>query len=176
MVSEESMEFPAVQPIHFGAHLADSDAFSRLFDLGMDLVEETATYLDGIGRKESRRLGRVGAMAYATESMRLTSRLMQVASWLLLQRAVNDGEMTDEQACAERSKIRLAGMASATQGPGWKALPEDLQSLIIRSLALQRRVQQLERVISAASLPPSSPNNPVADQIGRISAAFARTI
>ena len=169
------MNLSPAQPIRFGEHLADSDAFSRLFDLGMDLVEETATYLDGVGRKESRRLGRVGAMAYATESMRLTSRLMQLASWLLLQRAVNDGEMTDAQACAERSKIKLSGMASATQGPGWKALPEELRGLIIRSLALQRRVEQLERVISTSAVIPSA-KNPVAEQIGRISEAFSRPL
>jgi regulator of CtrA degradation len=44
----------------------------------MALVEETATYLDGSGRNESRKLERSAAMEYATESMRLTTRLMQL--------------------------------------------------------------------------------------------------
>jgi hypothetical protein len=73
----------------------------------MGLVEETAAYLDGPGRQEVRGLGRQGAIAYATESMRLTTRLMQLASWLLLQRAVSAGELTREAVEAEKQRINL---------------------------------------------------------------------
>ncbi len=76
------------QPVSFGERLANSQAFADLFRDGMALVEETATYLDGPGRAESKVLQRSAALAYATESMRLTTRLMQLASWLLLHRAV----------------------------------------------------------------------------------------
>lgn len=54
----------------------------------MDLVEETAAYLDGVGCVEAKALDRAVNLTYATESMRLTTRLMQLASWLLLHRAV----------------------------------------------------------------------------------------
>jgi regulator of CtrA degradation len=74
----------------------------------MSLVEETATYLDGPGRQESKKLERAGALAYATESMRLTTRLMQLASWLLLHRAVKEGEMSLAQASKEKAKVKLA--------------------------------------------------------------------
>src|SRR5260370_24797898 len=70
-----------------GERLAGSQAFADLFRDGMALVEQTAAYLDGPGRQESKRLGRNAALAYATESMRLTTRLMQLASWLLLHRS-----------------------------------------------------------------------------------------
>ena len=83
-----------VGPVSFGERLAGSQAFSILFREGMALVEETAGYLDGPGRRESKVLERSAALAYATESMRLTTRLMQLASWLLLHRAVNEGEMS----------------------------------------------------------------------------------
>ena len=53
-----------------------------------------ASATDGPGRQESKKLSRNGALAYATESMRLTTRLMQLASWLLLHRAVKEGEET----------------------------------------------------------------------------------
>ena len=42
--------------------------------------------------------------------MRLTTRLMQLASWLLLQRAVNEGDLSVEQASHERSKVKLGGL------------------------------------------------------------------
>ena len=70
--------------------------------------EETATYLDGPGRQESKKLERSAALAYATESMRLTTRLMQLASWLLLHRAVKEGEMSLAQANKEKAKVKLA--------------------------------------------------------------------
>ena len=38
-------------PVSFGAKLAGSQAFSLLFREGMSLVEETAGYLDGPGRR-----------------------------------------------------------------------------------------------------------------------------
>src|ERR1044071_1804772 len=72
---------------------AASELFDRTFQEGMELVEEAASYLDGGGRQESKLLSRNAALAYAAESMRLTTRLMQVASWLLVQRAVREGDM-----------------------------------------------------------------------------------
>src|ERR1700679_202480 len=79
-----------------------SALFQRTFDEGMSLVEETARYLDGRGRDESRNLPRKAAVLYAGESMRVTTRLMQAASWLLIQRAVHDGEMDAQDASSDR--------------------------------------------------------------------------
>src|SRR3954471_21534163 len=93
--------------VWFGAKLAGSQAFSDLFRDGMALVEETAAYLDGPGRQESKKLERIASLAYATESMRLTTRLMQLASWLLLHRAVKEGEMSLAQAYKEKAKVKL---------------------------------------------------------------------
>ena len=39
--------------------------------------------------------------------MRLTTRLMQLASWLLLHRAVKEGEMSLAQANKEKTKVKL---------------------------------------------------------------------
>ena len=95
------------EAIAFGARALNSELFRELFREGMALVEETASYLDGDGRIESRNLSRAATLSYSTESMRLTTRLMQIASWLLMQRAVNEGEMSPEQARSEKNKVRL---------------------------------------------------------------------
>src|ERR1700745_643868 len=84
------------------ASFIGSALFERTFEEGMSLVEETAKYLDGRGRAESRDLPRKIAMLYAGESMRVTTRLMQAASWLLVQRAVHDGDMEASDAAGER--------------------------------------------------------------------------
>src|ERR1700744_293904 len=105
MSEKRSIETSAVS---FSERLANSQVFATLFRDGMALVEETASYLDGAGRQESKKLERSAALVYATESMRLTTRLMQLASWLLLHRAVKEGEMTLAQASKEKSKVRIA--------------------------------------------------------------------
>lgn len=158
------------QPIAFGRRLAGSEAFRAMFREGMALVEETAAYLDGDGRDESKRLTRAASLSYASESMRLTTRLMQLASWLLLQRAVNDGEMSAEQAHAEKAKVKLGGLATATDGPGWDGLPEKLRALILRSMRLQDRVRKLDDAIDDPV--PAVAENPVLSQLGRLSREF----
>src|SRR3954470_15319899 len=68
--------------VDFGKTFVGSDGFKALFREGMLLVEDTAAYLDGPGRDESKALSRHAALTYASESMRLTTRPMQIASWL----------------------------------------------------------------------------------------------
>ena len=164
-------------PVSFGAKLADSDSFKTLFRDGMALVEEAADYLDGDGRAEAKSLPRVASLAYATESMRLTTRLMQMASWLLLQRAVNEGEMSLEQAGQEKNKVRLHGLTSSKESPGWDELPARLRELIDQSLHLQKRIRHLDEVIYSKKVAEEAAAieraNPVGDQIGMIASAFA---
>ncbi len=157
------------EPIVFGRKLAGSEAFRTMFREGMALVEETAGYLDGDGRRDSRRLPRAASLSYATESMRLTTRLMQLASWLLLQRAVNEGDISFDQASHERAKVKLGGVSSATEGPGWDGLPDRLQGLIKRSLGLQERIKRLDGALGS---PAPAPENRVARDLDRIAAAF----
>ena len=159
-----------VEPVAFGERLASSQAFSGLFREGMALVEETAAYLDGLGRNESKHLERGAALAYATESMRLTTRLMQLASWLLLHRAVNEGEMSLAQANREKSKVKLAGgdlRDEATLG----LLPKTLRELIGRSNRLQERIRRLDATIHSPTAVTSAAN-PVERQLGLLKAAF----
>ena len=81
-----------------------------------------------VGRN-SRVLPRPAALAYSTESMRLTTRLMQVASWLLLQRAVNEGELTSSEAQAERVRVKLSREDYGCRPELFEQLPSTLRSL-----------------------------------------------
>jgi len=161
------------RPVSFGERLASSQAFATLFREGMALVEETAGYLDGPGRQQSKDLGRAAALAYATESMRLTTRLMQLASWLLLHRAVKEGEMSLAQASQEKAKVKLSTV-DTTDPNNVAILPAALRDLIARSQSLQSKVRRLDSTIhvspDAAPLP-STPNA-VERQWGLLKAAF----
>lgn len=161
-----------VQPVSFGARLANSQVFADLFRDGMALVEETATYLDGAGRQESKKLERAAALAYATESMRLTTRLMQLASWLLLHRAVKEGEMSLAQANKEKAKVKLSA-ADFSDPHNLELLPGALRDLIDRSHKLQGNVRRLDATIhNQNQADAAAVVNPVERQLGLLKAAF----
>jgi regulator of CtrA degradation len=162
------------RPVNFLARFAASPQFNRVFCEGMALVEETANYLDGPGRQDARGLDRHGAIAYATESMRLTTRLMQLASWLLLQRAVSQGELTDEAAAAEKHRIDLGEVGAGAPLCGSDQLPGALQALVQRSLRLHFRIMRLDRLIVDGRTPPAGAANPVASQVDRLQRVFAK--
>lgn len=155
------------------AAFADSDLFERMFHEGMALVEETAAYLDGEGRRDSRMLERTAALAYAGESMRLTTRLMQVASWLLVQRAVREGEMSRAEAL--EPKYRL-GARTICAGGGMPDpdLPERLLELLAASARLYERVSRLDAHMFAPEHE-SPAESPVNAQLARLQAAFGAT-
>jgi regulator of CtrA degradation len=147
---------------------ARSELFDRTFEEGMTLVEETAAYLDGAGRHDSKILSRNAALAYASESMRLTTRLMQVASWLLVQRAVKEGEMEAQAACAENYRLGLeSGEPAAVED-----LPFGLVNLLQRSERLYERVRHLDKRMYVEAAAAEEAPRPVQAHFDRLSAAF----
>jgi regulator of CtrA degradation len=161
--------------ISFADRMVSSDAFKALFSEGMGLVEATAGYLDGEGRQESRELQRSAALAYASESMRLTTRLMQVTSWLLLQRAVNEGELTRIEADNEHRKVKLSASDNQSAPEMMALLPTKLSDLIQHSMRLQSRIVKLDDLLRTDNIaPPEEPENPVAKQLDMLKSALAR--
>jgi regulator of CtrA degradation len=98
---------------------------------------------------------------------------MQLASWLLLHRAVKEGEMTLSQANREKTKVKLS---AADPGPDEiiEKLPLALQELIARSMALQAKVRRLDTSIHAPAAERASIGNPLVPQLNRLKAAFER--
>ncbi|MGI9363871.1 MAG: DUF1465 family protein [Rhizobiaceae bacterium] len=164
------------RPVRLAEHFATSEKFSDLFSYGMDLVEETASFLDTEGRMAAKDLSKAGASVYGSESMRLTTRLMQLASWLLLQRAVAEGEMTAEQVVVEKKNIKLAQLHTRFDGAGWDELPDGFVDLVERSVSLQKRIQRLDSEIygEKTSAPEITQENPVASQQALLETAFDR--
>ncbi|MBO0734865.1 MAG: DUF1465 family protein [Methylocapsa sp.] len=164
------------QTVSFGEKLAASEQFMALFQDGMDLVSKAASYLDGEGREEAKALTRPAAVAYAVESMRLTTRLMQIASWLLLQRAVNEGELSRAEASSEKRRIHLSEQNVMTRKDVLASLPPRLRDLIGRSIRLQARIIHLDLLIYVsreAQAQENIPPSPVKCQIDLLRAAFA---
>ncbi len=135
-------------PVDFLSRFTASKQFHEVFQEGMSLIEETADYLDGPGRNDVRELNKGGSITYASQSMRLTTRLMQLASWLLLQRAVSSGEITRDDADHEKSRISLDEVGEGEPIEGADQMPDTLKSLVLRSLRLHERIVTLDVMIS----------------------------
>jgi regulator of CtrA degradation len=129
----------------------------------MALVEEAATYLDGAGRTDSRKLNRELALVYAAESMEVTTRLMQAASWLVVQRAVREKDMKVEEAGDQKYRIARPGEPHPVDR---SVMPAPLMSLVDRSRALYERVWRFDSTLYSET--PQPAENHVMKQIDRL--------
>ena len=145
------------------SEFAASELFDRLFKEGMGLVEEAASYLDGPGRVDSRKLNRELALVYAAESMEVTTRLMQAASWLVVQRAVREKDMKVEEAGDEKYRLARTGEPHPVDR---SVMPAQLMSLVDRSRALYERVWRFDTTLYSDT--PQPTENNVMKQIDRL--------
>ncbi|MEQ8282454.1 MAG: DUF1465 family protein [Parvibaculum sp.] len=152
-----------------------SGLFQRTYGEGMRLVEETSAYLDGAGREAAKALPREASLAYAGESMRLTTRLMQVASWLLVRKAVHEGEMTAEEANSEKYRLATKEIARQPRFAGADVLPQRLLELIERSERLYARVERLDARLREPVAGPAH-NHPLAEQMQRVEAFYRESL
>jgi regulator of CtrA degradation len=105
--------------------------------------------------------------------MRLTTRLMQMASWLLLQRAVNEGDLTPHQARADKHRVNLTRQGLATPPEAFARLPDRLQELALASHRLQGRIIHLDSQLYAQDAAPVLPVGPtIHHQLASLQAAF----
>lgn len=162
--------------ISFAERFTASEQFDQIFREGMALVETTASYLDGAGRRDSKGLSPAQAVVYATESMRLTTRLLEIASWLLVRRSLKSGEISPEEARVKRRRIKLATIGRPDHVRGFSDLPAELRRLIEASFALNDRIVQIDRALEAPALTlVASRSNPVQAQMDQITAAFGQS-
>jgi regulator of CtrA degradation len=162
-------------PISFGDHFQASEQFDGIFKEGMALVERTASYLDGDGRRDAKGLSALAIVLYATESMRLTTRLLDIASWLLVRRAVKQGELSEGEARHKRQSIKLMALGRPSHTKGFDELPVELRTLIAESFAMLDRIVKIDRALTASTpefAPLAAPENPVGAQILTLKTAF----
>src|SRR5688572_3791080 len=143
--------------IPFRPKASNKDQFMALFREGMALVEETANYLDGDGRRESKTLVPYVSLSYATESMRLTTRLTQLATWLLARRAVMNGEPMPRAGSAN-DPLLLPPITRMAGSKGYEDLPARLKELIEAGYGLHEKIYRFDAVERGiATLPPRRP-------------------
>lgn len=139
--------------------------FDKVFTEGMALVEEAAAYLDGPGRNDAKTLSREAGLTYAAWSMELTTRLMQAASWLVMQKAVRDGDMDASDAMAPKYRMRRDGPALDVTAQADSGLPKRFLNLVDGAEALFDRICRLDESIYGDE---GAGADPVNDQIAKL--------
>jgi regulator of CtrA degradation len=157
--------------LSFRDRFTTSRQFAGLYREGMALVEETADYLDRAGRLESKQLTPPASIAYTSESIKLTTRLTQLASWLLVRRAIAAGEITPAEAHTHRHRVTLCAQ-SGIRPDGFNGLPETFKRLISESHRLYDRILRLDRLLNEGYSAVEENASPISPHIERIRLAF----
>jgi regulator of CtrA degradation len=120
--------------------------FGKTYGEAMHLLLEARDYLTYREPRDRALLSPLDRLRLCCETMRLTARLTEIMAWLLSQRAVHAGEMSQEEALSQHRalaelKVCVDGL-DATE----TAMPRGLASLLERSRALYIRVARLDEL------------------------------
>lgn len=121
--------------------------FQKTYDETFAMLVETRNYIAFADLVEQRALPLEARLEASYQSMRVTSRLIQVMAWLLAWKAVHAGELTQDQALSDAFALSGGTVCSDPSGTDDEALPGGLRSLLDRSQRLYVRVMRLDDMI-----------------------------
>jgi regulator of CtrA degradation len=112
----------------------------KAYDETMTLMVEARNYLTYCDPTASD--DTVWGLRRSCEAMRVTARLTNVMAWLMMQRAIEDGEIDEQDAFGDEAWL---GDHETCLGIGdYGQMPAGLQSLLCRSRSLYRRISRIE--------------------------------
>ena len=124
-----------------------------LFTEAMLLADETRACFDR--SLDAGHLSPEISVAFSCESLKVTTRLMHSIAWLLNQKALRAGEITESEA---RNETNNLGYAPASDGPLVLQFPLLTQALIGASEELYDRLQRLSEKMRATVPRTSEPH------------------
>ncbi len=135
------------------AHLDISDAESNIFnflkksyDETMKLMAFSRDYFSTRGHIEKSKLSTEDSLAYTLAMSTITTQLTSVMSWLLMCRAVQEGEITTEE--LKDDEFRMAEYdLNFEEGSCFANLDNTIKELFKRSSSLYNRVKRMENSI-----------------------------
>jgi regulator of CtrA degradation len=120
--------------------------FGKTYGEAMELLVEVRDYLAHREPIDRESLMPLEQLRFCGETMRLTARLTQIMAWLLAQRAVHSGEISQRDALGDHRP--LADHALCMDGAAASAaiMPRRLAGLLDRSQRLYVRVARLDEL------------------------------
>ncbi len=137
-----------------------------LYTEAMLLADEARGYFDSEGQDERAALDPVLRVAYSCESLRITTRLMHVVSWLLVRKAVAAGEMTEAEGEAPERRLGRAG-DTEIEPERLRQLPPRTIELVASSRDLYARVKRLDDQLAI-----EIPLSPARALLGKLERSF----
>lgn len=145
--------------------LLDSRFLEKSYLEAMDLTQAVASYLEVENKQlKDYKLGAKAEVYYASESMRVSTCLMQVMSWFLVQKGVAAGEITKEQAGKLKFRLGARDMCLARVDTNRGDLPEQFVDFLEKSQNLYRQVARMDQMVYGES----EIVNPVHEMFDRI--------
>ncbi len=121
------------------------ELFDRLFDDNIKLIERTIVYLERESPADREHLSVGGKLVFATESMRLTSQLMQSMAWLLARKALQRGEISEFEAASPTYRLGTNSACSAESLAGTETLPSRFRALLAEGRSSYLRIARLDQ-------------------------------
>jgi regulator of CtrA degradation len=118
--------------------------FRRTYDETLALMIEARNYMAYADRGNREKAEGLRGLRMSCEAMRVTSRLTQIMAWLLMQRAVHEGEVALDEALSDENRLSGEEVCLDETFSHDETLPGGLRSLLQRSLSLYQRVSRLE--------------------------------
>jgi regulator of CtrA degradation len=125
--------------------------FDKTYNEALALTEETHAYLSEIQGNTVGSESPVDDLCLRCEAFRLTTRLMQVVAWLLIQRAIHAGELSASEV-AEGDQYRLGATTVCRDDSHHRhpAIPATMTDMLDRSLNLYIRIERLDELMHSS--------------------------
>ncbi len=137
-----------------------------LYTEAMLLADEVRAYFESSGLEQRQTLDPLLRIGFSCESLKTTTRLMHIIAWLLTQRAINAGEITEAEA---RAHDRMLDEAVPSDAGICASLPDQARLLIVSSEQLYKRTLRLQEQF-LQGVPPV--DSPVHHLFARLSQAY----
>ena len=144
-----------------------------LYFEAMTLADAARAYFDREGQDERAGLDAVTRVAFSCESLKVTTRLMHVVSWLLVRKAIQAGELSEAAAMAPERRLPRGDVAAPIDEDPSRLLrlPPRARHLIDGSRDLYDRVRRFDAQLDAAAASRGGPTGARA-LLGRLQEAL----
>lgn len=147
-----------------GAAVVKPIMVDQLYNQAIAMADESRTYFAQHSKTDRHELGAIDRVLYTAESLRISTRLMHVISWVMIRKAVANGEITAEEALSSRHQLDDLELCRGSDPRDLRRMPRAVvilshQSLTIYQRALRLQDQLLRRAenAEASDAPTASP-------------------
>ncbi len=129
-----------------GSGVQETAFFGKTYDEAMGLLVEARDYFAHREPIDRQTLQPPELLRFCRETLRLTTRLTQIMAWLLAQRAVFAGEISQRDALADHDALAELRICMDGEETAASAMPQRLATLLDRSRRLYVRVARLDEL------------------------------